>query len=92
MVADEKPEQENTLNKVARTVGSALGTVASKVNGIVGDNAGAPESGAKPAATTPAKRARKKSSANDAHAVRASERVKEKRAKHRRKLHRKTRG
>ena len=97
-MADEKPGQENTLNKVARTVGTALGTVASTVNGIVGDHTDAPATdskpvaASKPSAAAPAKRARKQSKPSDSRAVRAGERVKEKRAKHRRKLHRKTRG
>ena len=36
-MATQEPEQDNALSKVARSVGSALGTVASKVNDLVGD-------------------------------------------------------
>jgi type IV secretory pathway TrbL component len=90
-MADEKPDQENALNKVARTVGTALGTVASTVNGMVGDNAPDPATGSKSSAGAPPQRAGKKSAAGD-RVTRAHDLVKEKRAKHRRKLHRKTRG
>jgi hypothetical protein len=91
-MADEKPEQEGTLNKVARTVGTALGTVASTVNEIVGDTPTEEVAAPKPSGRAPAKRARKESTTKDQRAVRARERMKEKRAKHHRKLHRKTRG
>lgn len=91
-MADEKDEQENTLNKVARSVGSALGAAASAVEGIMGESTGsdapAPQRSKEPAAA----HARGKSGMTDQRAVRAHERQKEKRAKHRRKLHRKTRG
>lgn len=36
-MATQEPEQDNALSKVARSVGSALGAVTSKVNGLVGD-------------------------------------------------------
>jgi hypothetical protein len=36
-MATQEPEQDNTLSKVARSVRSALGTVASKVTDLVGE-------------------------------------------------------
>ena len=91
-MADEKPEHENTLNKVARTVGSALGTVASTVGGIVGENPTGHANASNPSGEASAKAGRVPSGLTDPRAVRAHERMKEKKAKHRRKLHRKTRG
>jgi hypothetical protein len=42
-MATQEPEQDNTLSKVARSVGSALGAVALKVSGLVGDKSEEPE-------------------------------------------------
>lgn len=42
-MATQEPEQNNALSKVARSVGSALGTVASKVNDLVGEKSEADE-------------------------------------------------
>ena len=90
-MADEKPEQNNTLNKVARSVGSALGTVASTVNNIVGEHSAEKAPTKLPGKGSPG-RPRVVKGESDERAVRAHDRLKEKRSKHRRKLHRKTRG
>jgi hypothetical protein len=104
-MANQYPEQDDTLTKVARTVGSALGAVASKVNGLVGDDAGESPSqqaeslnarSTSPAKNSPGKKsgsAGKKSQPPASNqSSRAQEQKKTKRDKHRRKLHRKTRG
>jgi hypothetical protein len=83
-MANQESESNDVLTKVARTVGAALGTVASAAAEISGSK---PEDAAQPAQS----KSRKRASTNDAQA-RAHERMKAKRAKHRRKLHRKTAG
>ena len=79
-----QPEQDNVLTKVARTVGSALGTVAGVASEVTGGKSDEAEA-------APAKKSKKNAPAADA-AERARRQKKAKRAKHKRKLHRKTRG
>jgi len=92
-MAEEQPQGNDVLTKVAETVGTALGTVASAASKIVGSNDNpAPEAaGHTPA---PAKRTKsdRRQDTSNAPQTRARERMKAKRAKHRRKLHRKTKG
>jgi hypothetical protein len=101
-MAGEEADQDSTLTKVARTVGSALGTVASKVTDAVGakpeeseqDQAKAPEGSAKEtkaAVKAPAKKSAPKKAATSKN-EKALAQKKAKRAKHKRKLGRKTRG
>jgi hypothetical protein len=93
-MAEQQPEGDDVLTKVAKTVGAALGTVASAASEIIGGNE-EPAQAASGRAQAPAKRSKperpQNASANPPQA-RARERMKAKRAKHRRKLHRKTRG
>ncbi len=85
-MANQEPEGNDVLTKVAKTVGTALGTVAAAASEIGG---GKPEPAEQPAQKKGSKRA--SSASNDAQA-RAQQRKKAKRTKHRRKLHRKTAG
>lgn len=101
-MAGDEADQDNTLTKVARTVGSALGTVAAKVNDAVGTKP--EESGddqvkaskdspkePKGATKAPAKKsASKKAASSQQEKVLAQKKAK--RAKHKRTLGRKTRG
>jgi hypothetical protein len=102
MMAGEEADQDSTLTKVARTVGSALGTVASKVTDAVGAKPEEPsddqvkpskESPKEPKAATkaPAKKSAPRKAATD-QKDKALAQKKAKRAKHKRKLGRKTRG
>lgn len=83
-MTSEEPDQDNAVTKVASTVGSASGTVASKAADFVGARSDAAPGGS-------AKKPKKDSAASDQD-LRAQEQKRAKRAKHRRKLHRKTRG
>ena len=88
-MAKQEPKDDDVLTKVARTVGTALGTVASAAAEITGSE---PEpAAAKPerAMQRPAAEGRKRaSSASDAVHGRAQAQKKVKRAKHKRKLQR----
>jgi hypothetical protein len=91
-MAKQEPKDDDVLTKVARTLGTALGTVASAAAEITGSE---PEPAPKPERATqpPAAEGRKAASlaSNTAH-ERAQAQKKAKRAKHKRKLHRKTAG
>jgi hypothetical protein len=90
-MADEQQPQDSTLNKVARTVGSALGTVASTVSNLTGDEA--QQAGTKSGQSTKGKQQPTASAKPmDERARRRHEKLKEKRAKHRRRMHNKARG
>lgn len=86
-MSEKEPEEENTLVKVARTVGSALGTVASKAGEVVGTRSD-------DAAPTPERKGKKgkKVMATPDLQLKAREKKKSKRAKHKRKLGRRTGG
>jgi hypothetical protein len=86
-MAEQESQSDDVLTKVAKTVGTALGTVASATSEIVGGKDDQPQATAARKKSKP----RQSASANPAQS-RARERMKAKRAKHRRKLHRKTKG
>lgn len=83
-MADEKSEQPDVLEKVARTVGSALGTVVSAAEDLTKAKGNQAEG------SSPRNSARQKSIASAAQ--KAHDKTKAKRDKHRRKLRQKTRG
>ena len=86
-MAEQESQGEDVLTKVAKTVGTALGTVASAASEI----AGAKEDKA-PLAGQRKKPERQQRTSENPTQARARERMKAKRTKHRRKLHRKTKG
>ena len=88
MANQEQTPQDDVLTKVARGVGTALGTVASVASAAADMVAGKDES---PAPARRASGGRAPSQENSVQA-RQRERMKAKRTRHRRKLHRKTRG
>jgi len=88
-MTDETSDQDNTLTKVARTVGTALGTVASAVNEVVVSST--PERSEKPAKAKANKEARTGHPKSESQ-TKAQQKKKTKRLKHRRKLGRKTNG
>ena len=101
LMATKKSAPDDTLTRVARSVGSALGTVASKVNGLVGDSSEklsekpSPKpktaaAGKAAGASTTKPRVRRAPASVKAKAP--QDKIKVKRARHRRKLGRKTAG
>lgn len=93
-MAEQQPQGDDVLTKVAKTVGTALGTVASVASEITGgnDEAAQPSSARTQAPAKQTKPERRQSALANPAQARARERMKAKRAKHRRKLHRKTKG
>ena len=102
MMAGEEADQDSTLTKVARSVGSALGTVASKVTDAVGakpeesidDHAKSSKASPKETKAAVKSTAQKPAprKATSSSKEKALAQKKAKRAKHKRKLGRKTRG
>jgi hypothetical protein len=101
LMATKKSAPDDTLTRVARTVGSALGTVASKVNGLVGDSSEKPSEKPSPkpktaaagkAASASTTKPRVRRAPASVKAKAPQDKIKTKRARHRRKLGRKTAG
>ncbi len=82
-MADEQSQQDDTLTKVARTVGTAVGTVAGLASKITGGNT---------AESRPSGGRQPRNAAAASAMQRAQQKKKDKRLKHKRKLHRRTRG